>query len=485
MAAGRPGQQVMMMTQLICYRAQIAPSNVVVNPEPAWVAKRPRAGFPSIPPDSLQEATWSMLAKPVKGIMYHGWGTIYETGHETGYCFTNPQTTERLKELLHGVVAKLGPTLLKLGRADSPVAVLESATTCFMGGPASWGWTAPAITFLQRARLDPRVVYEETILRDGLDGVKVLYAPQCRFLTPDVVAKIQAFQARGGIFVGDEETLTALKPDVVAPLVSFKAPPLSDHTEDVEAMEAAKSGDAKRRVGTVRAKATMLRQAQDLRTALAAKYVPSTDSSSPEIVVYNRRWKNSDYVFAINDKRAFGDYVGPWGITMEKGLPFSGTVTHADPDRSVKAVYELSRGGEVPFTRTAEGAVAVPLKYETNDGRVLFFARQRIASLDVRAFVNGAPRPVSPQQAKVAPCDTIEIELRIQDEKGALVDALLPVEIRVYDAKGRELDGAGFACAEGGVCRLKVRTNLDDALGSYRVICRDLASGLEKPLQIP
>ncbi|MDO5319824.1 MAG: hypothetical protein Q4G65_14450 [bacterium] len=472
MAAGRPGQQVMMMTQLICYRAQIAPSNVVVNPEPAWVAKRPRAGFPSIPPDSLQEATWSMIAKPVKGIMYHGWGTIYETGHETGYCFTNPQTTERLKDLLHGVVARLGPTLMKLGREDSPVAVLESATTCFMGGPASWGWTAPAITFLQRARLDPRVVYEETILRDGLANVKVLYAPQCRFLTPDIVAKIQEFQKRGGILVGDEQTLAALKPDVVAPLVSFKAPPLSDHTEDVEAMEVAKSGDAKRRVGTVRAKATMLRQADDLRTALAAKYRPATDSSSPEIVVYNRRWKTADYVFAINDKRTFGDYVGPWGLTMEKGLPFSGTITHADAEGAVQAVYELSRGGEIPFSRAADGAVRVPLAYETNDGRVLFFARQRIASLEVRA-----PK-------KVVRGEVFEVELRVLDGAGMPIDALLPVEIRVEAADGRELDGAGFACAEGGVCRLKVRTNLDDAPGAYRVLCRDLASGLQKSQKV-
>ncbi len=472
MAAGRPGQQVMMMTQLICYRSQIAPSNVVVNPAPAWVAKRPRAGFPSIPPDSLQEATWSMLAKPVKGIMYHGWGTIYETGSETGYCFTNPQTTERLKELLHGVVAQLGPTLLKLGREDSPVAVLESATTCFMGGPASWGWTAPAITFLQRARLDPRVVYEETILRDGFGNAKVLYAPQCRFLTPDVVAKIRAFQAQGGVLIGDEEMMSALKPDILAPLVSFKAPPLSDHTEDVEAMEAAKSGDAKRRVGTVRAKQTMLRQAEELRAALAAKYVPATDSSSAEIVVYNRRWRETDYVFAINDRRTFGDYVGPWGMTMEKGLPFAGTVTCADPTRAVAAVYELSRGGAVPFTRDAAGTIRVPLKYETNDGRVLLFARQKIVTLDVRApkrIVRGQP---------------FEVELRVLDAKGLPIAALLPVEIRVTNAAGRELDGAGYACAENGVCRLKMFANLDDAPGAYRITCRDRASGLTKTVTV-
>ncbi|MCQ2394793.1 MAG: hypothetical protein MJ249_10940 [Kiritimatiellae bacterium] len=472
MAAGRPGQQVMMMTQLICYRAQIAPSNVVVKPVPQWVTKRPRAGFPSIPPDSLQEATWSMIAKPVKGIMYHGWGTIFETGSETGYCFTNPETTERLRELLTGVVARLGPMLLDLGRAESPVAILESATTCFMGGPASWGWSAPAVTFLQRARLDPRVVYEETILRDGLEGVKVLYAPQCRFLTPDVIAKIQAFQQKGGILVGDAETLAALTPNLRAPLVSFRPPPASDQTEDIEAMEAAKSGDGKRRAGTVRMKRTMLSQADDLRAALAPHYRPATDSSSGEIVTYNRRWQDVDYVFAINDKRTFGDYVGPWGMTMEKGLPFAGEVTHADPARRVKAVYELSRGGEVAFTRSTDGTVKVPVSYETNDGRLFLFSPQKIASLAVNA-----PKTVACGAA-------FEVELRVLDEAGKPVAALLPVDVRVTTAEGRALDGVGYASAPGGVCRLRVQTNIDDAPGAYRLVCRELASGCTQTVTV-
>ena len=66
----------------------------------------------------------------------------------------------------------------------------------------------------------------------------------------------------------------------------------------------------------------------------------------------------------------------------------------------------------------------------------------------------------------------------VRDAAGGPVQALLPVEIRVYDAAGRELDGAGYACATDGVCRLAVRTNLNDTPGEYRLVCRDRASGL-------
>lgn len=464
MAAGSKGQKPAIMTQLICYRSQIAPMNKKVSPEPDWVRRRPLADFPSIPPDSLQEATWSMIAKPVQAIMYHGWGTIAETGRDKGYVFTNPESSNRLERILKETVAPLGPTLKRLGRKASPVAVLESFTTCVLGGPASWGWKAPSIMFMQRARLDPRVVYEDTILRDGLDDVKVLYAPQCVFLTKPVVDRIREFQRRGGTLVADEQLMSALKADVTVPLISFEPPPESDHTEEVDAMEAAREGDAKTRRGTMRARATMLRQAETLRRDIASRYVPEADSSSPEIVVYSRSWNDVRYLFAINDHRTFGDYVGPWGLTMEKGLPFAGSVTLAD-NGATAAVYELSRGGEVKFTR-ADGRISVPVRYDTNDGRIFAFLKERIASVKVDA------------PSKVRPGDTLRVKFSVLDGKGRPVDALLPGEIRLFDAAGRELDGAGWTCLQGGTCTIDILTNVDDAYGDYRLVCRDRASGL-------
>ena len=464
MAAGRPGQHPMIMTQLICYRARIAPSNVVVSPLPAWVQKRPRAGFPTIPADALQEAVWSMIAKPVKGIMFHGWGTIAETGSETGYTYTSPESAERLRQLLNGLVAPLGPTLKNLGRDEPDVAVLESFATAAMGGPASWGWLSPAITFCQRARLDPRVVYEETILRDGFGRTKILYAPQCQFLSAPVVEKIKAFQKSGGILVADEKLLPALKADVVVPVMAYKTPPKSDHAEDVDAATKTMVNTAARRF-TEEQKAWMLGETEKLRAALAEKcaYASKADSSSPDIVTYSRAWRGTPYVFAINDKRTFGDYVGQWGLTMEKGLPFAGEVTLADPEGKIGAVYELSRGGEVKFERRADGHVVVPVSYDTNDGRLLLFLSRKIVAVEADV---------------VAAKNALAITMTVRDAAGKPVSALLPVEIRVYDAAGRELDGAGYACAKDGVCKLAVHTNLNDAPGAYRIVCRDRASGI-------
>ena len=131
----------------------------------------------------------------------------------------------------------------------------------------------------------------------------------------------------------------------------------------------------------------------------------------------------------------------------------------------MKAVYELSRGGEVPFSR-AGGRIRVPVKYSTNDGRLFAFLKERIASVKV-----DAPRSVHPGKP-------VRVTFAAVGQDGRPVDALLPAEIRIYDAAGRELDGAGWVCLQGGVCTVDVLTNIDDADGDYRVVCRDRASGL-------
>jgi hypothetical protein len=296
------------------------------------------------------------------------------------------------------------------------------------------------------------------------------------FLSAPVVEKIREFQKAGGILVADEKLLPALKADVVVPVVaqSDSLAPASDHTDEVDAATKTRVNSAARRF-TEKLKSDMVDNAESLRRALMERraYAPKADSSSAEIVVYSRQWRDTPYVFAINDKRTFGDYVGQWGCTMDKGLPYEGAVYLSDPGKKTGAVYELSRGGEVPFSRDANGRVSVPLAFDTTDGRLLVFLERKIAAVDLKV-----------SRAAVAPGGEIAVRMTVRDESGALVPARLPVEVRIYDAAGRELDGAGYACAVDGVCELGVATNLNDPPGGYRVVCRDRASGLSRTARV-
>ena len=467
MADGRRGQLPMIMTQLICYRAQLAPKSVRVAPLPEWMKRIPEATFPTIPADALQEALWSMIAKPVKGVMFYGWGNIYDTG-STRYAYTSPDTARTLRHLLKNVVAPLGPTLKHLGRETPQVAVLESFTSAALGGPGSWGWRSPAITFMQCAGLDPRVIYEDTIARDGFGPTKLLYAPDCMFLSASTVKAVREFQRNGGILVADGRLLKALEADIEVPIMAYAAPPKTDSDEEMERITGKRVNTAAR-AHTMGQKQKMLEAVGVLRARLSEKcgYRPVADRSNPDIAVYSRAHEGVRYLFAVNDRRTFGDYVGQWGLTMDKGMPCEGTVSLADVADGVGAVYELSRGGEIGFSRSEDSRIVVPLKFDTNDGRMLVFLPRRIADVEVETSKD------------VCAGEDIHVTMRIKDESGSNVPALLPVEIRISDASGRELDGAGYACASNGVCRLSVKTNINDPRGGYSVVCRDRASGIE------
>ena len=470
MAEGCPGQQVITSTQLIIYRRSAAPvKQKDVRPAPAWLSKFPNVDFLAIPPDVLKETTWTMLAKPSFAVTFYGAGCVDKpqegvyTG-KGGYRATCPGLGQTMHDLNWNVIRPLGPALRKIGREQPKVAVLQSFTTCIMGGAHMWGWHEPAVSLLQRARLDPRVVYEEAILRGDLKDVSVLYAPSCEFLTPSVLAKIREFQSAGGVLVADGDLLSALSADITIPVVKFPKVPKIDLPKDVDAAFGKPLVNTRAQEETLKAKRGQLEICGRLRRELAGKFQPRLDSSDPEIVTYARRWRDTDYAFVVNDKRTFGDYIGQWGLVQEKGLPNAGKVTLADADSRVRHVYELSRGGEVAFTHE-DGKVVLPVSFETTDGRLYAFLSQKIAKVEVSS-------------TEIRPGAAFEVTVRVLDEKGEPIHAVLPAELHVYDAAGAELDGAGFIATENGVAKVKMLANLDDAPGGYRLVAKDRASGL-------
>ncbi len=143
-----------------------------------------------------------------------------------------------------------------------------------------------------------------------------------------------------------------------------------------------------------------------------------------------------------------------------------GTVTQADRSSVIGAVYELSSGNRVDFSRR-DGRIVLPVEYQTNDGRLFMFLREPIAAAKAEVA------------ASVRPGESLHVKFSVFGKSGRLVPALLPVDVRLYDSKGREIDGAGYACAVDGVCEMDILTNVDDPSGDYRLVCRDRASGIE------
>lgn len=445
-ASGR-NQRVMKMTQLIWYRSQTAPIGQKVPGELVpWQDQDADAAYITIAPMHLREALWTKLSRPVQGIMYHGWQSLVDTpGNTSAYRFTNADTAPVLKQLIQEVVEPLGPTLLQVGDERSEVAFLESFTSQMFarrgGYGSNMGWSADVWLALQHAHVLCDVMYEETLLKNGLPGRKFLVMPECDVLTRSVVEKIAAWQKKGGKIIADEHLCPALKADVVIP-------------------------STKRVKNAAQDKAAVLALAVDLGAKLkAAGYVQRVAGDNPEIILRTRKFGDAAYVFAINDRREAGTYVGQHGLVLENGVPSSGTISLTGESANV---YDLIRGAQVLPVRTVDGMAGWNVDLGPCDGRLYLVLPKPLMHLKVETS----------ELAKVGNPVTLTVE--ITDTTNRPVNAVVPVRVEVHDASGRSTEGTGFYGAKAGMLKVTLDIASNEEPGVWSITVRELASRMEQ-----
>ncbi|MBK8482584.1 MAG: hypothetical protein IPL40_15700 [Proteobacteria bacterium] len=445
MAEGSSGQGVMKMTQIIWYRSQTAPTLPDrAEDRAAWEQQHPdpeTVRFITIAPDQLREAFWSKISRPVRGIMYHGWGSLVP-GQTGAYTYTQAETRDVLRELIREVVVPLGPTLLQVPAAPSRVALLQSFASQVFAQRGTWGysnsWEADAHLVLQYAQLQPRIVFDQSIVDGALDSVDVLVAPNADVLTRSVYSKIVAFRARGGLLVADEHLCPAL-------------------TADVRLRSVTRSGRADQD------KAALQREAGVLREALKKAVARYADSSNPDVVVHARRYRDADYLFAINDSRTFGDYVGHHGLVMEKGLSATATLRVA---RSGGYVYDLVTHLAQPAS-VADSALQIPASLGPGGGRLLMITPSKIDALTIAA------------PAKVTAGETLTVQVAVVDAAGQPIEAIVPLRVQLLDPQGSPAEFSGYYGAKDGRLSLPLDLARNDPAGSWTLQVQELASGKE------
>lgn len=438
-------QEVMKMTQVIWYRSQTAPENASTSDESSpWVDQDPDAAYITIAPMHLREAFWWKLARPIKGIMYHGWQSLVETDSSSAYRFTNSHTAGELRRLVKKVVEPLGPTLRQVPDAPSDVAFLESFTSQMFARRGTYGWNrswaGDLYHVLMWAQLQPRVLYEESLLADGLDGAKLLVMGDCDVLTESVVKAVTAFQQSGGLVIGDRELCPAIQPDIVVPRYARKGKAAED-------------------------RAALQKLATGLRTDLAGRYDWPLASENPDVVTRRRAEGSSDYLFAVNDRREAGTYVGGYGKVMENGLPSETTVRLR---RASGHVYDLVRRREVEKVRAADGHLEIPLELGPAEGRLLLVTERPVENIAIET-----------SEKEAAPGEEVELSLRITDADGEAIDGVVPVDLRITDPEGVAAEGSGAYGADGGRLDLSLDLAINDRPGLWEIRATEGATGRE------
>ena len=436
-------QQVMKMTQIIWYRGQTAPipkPGVTPPFQAQWEKDQPDAPFITISPAHLREAFWTKIARPIRGIMYHGWHSLVPNDGTGGYRFTHPQTQYELTRLTREVVRPLGPTLLSVPGVKSDVAFLQSfASEMFAGrGTYGWGrsWAGDVYHVMLYAHLQPEIVFDETVMERGLDGFRVLVMCDCDVITETMLKRIKAFQAKGGLIVGDERLTPAIKPDILLPVYSRTGRNDDD-------------------------KAALLAIAAQLRSKLDARYSRRVDTSNPEVIPYRRAYRDADYVFVANDHREYGQYVGQHGIVMENGLPAKAMVS---VERNGGFAYDLVENHAVPV-RQEKGKLTADVQLGPCDGRVFLITSRAIEGVRVQA-------PATVKRGEQVSC-----AIEVTDSAGRAIEAVVPVEVTIRDAEGAVAEFSGYYAAVDGRVKIDLAVAANDVPGAWQVEAKELASG--------
>lgn len=442
MAKGRDNQDVMKMTQIIWYRSQTAPMEQgKAATASRWEDRDPDANYITIAPMHLTEAFWTKIARPVKGIMYHGWESLVPSEGGSTYRFTHPETRNALKAVLGNVIKPLGPTLLQVPAAPADVAFLESFSSSMFAGRGTYGWggswAGDAYHILLYARLQPEIIYDETVLKTGLDAYRVLVLADCDVLQESVVQRIRAFQQRGGIIIGDERLCPAIQPDIA-----------------LQVYERTKQADVD--------KEALVSRARALRDRLGARYLPYVDSSVEDVLPYRRAYGPSDYVFAINDRREFGDYVGQHGLVMENGLPGAAQLTVR---RANGYVYDLVEHRRIS-AQSDGNLVTIPAELEPGGGKLWLITDRPIDRVQIDA------------PTEVHRGETLALSVSVNDDAGAPVQAVIPMQTIIKDPDGKPAEFSGYYGARDGKVSINLSLASNDLPGMWTIEARELASGI-------
>jgi len=442
-------QDVMKMTQIICYRDQIAPYVETYQKRkqtpPAYMARWEReeadAAFPTLPPMMLREAFWTKFSRPIKGIMYHGWQSLVPMESKGAYRYTHPETQHELKRIISEVVEPLGPTMLHVPGIQSDVAYLESFASQMFARRGTWGWghrwIGDVYLATMYAGLQPEMIYDETITQKGLDQYKVLFVIDCDVLTESVAKAIQQFQQSGGIVIGDDHTCPAIKPNII--LTGFL------RTKDAQ-----------------KNKQKLQKVATQIRKMLSGKYARYYDSSSPEVIPYRRSYKNADYLFTVNDNREYGDYIGHHKLVMENGLPSQTILKLNRKGRTY--LYDLVNHRQVKSQKSSDG-LTIPFELQPCDGTVLLAISQSIDHVKITA-----PKSTSRKEE-------VSIAIEVQDLYRKPIEAVVPVELKITDASGRIAEFSGYYAAVDGKVEIKLDIAKNDPPGVWTILAKELASG--------
>jgi hypothetical protein len=395
------------------------------------------------------------------GLLHSASRPVYAVGHwNTGWMTEEPNRDrwEGVKDLYDTLWKPVGPVLTNL-REDAPreVALLVSHTNQlfsvrFRGTwqvePAFAGWHE---AFL-RAGLPVDIIFEESVAEGALSRYKALFIPFGEVISRSAYDGIVKFARQGGRVVADAN-------------LGYNVPGAVALKSTMDHLLWPNWGWYRLRHGngvTADQRIELMWQAVDeIGTTFADERsrVPTPDS--PWLVVNERRWNDTRYIYAVNDRRSAGAAGRKWGTILENGEPLDATITVPGEKETV---YDLVAHRSVPVER-ANGMLNWQSHYEPASARVFALLPTLIASVTLNA----------PEQIERGTSGAVRVG--ILDPQGKPVTGLVPIRLTIRDGQGALSEYSDTFAVKNGAFERTIWIALNDTGGTWTVTVDDLASG--------
>jgi len=212
---------------------------------------------------------------------------------------------------------------------------------------------------------------------------------------------------------------------------------------------------------TLETKVQLQKLGKEIVQVLQDRLPRRVTADNQDLIVRSRGCDRADYIFAVNDKRTFGDYVGQWRLVPEKGEPNSGIVTVHHP---AAAAYDLVKHQPVVLKKQ-DRKCSFQVDLAPGSGKLILLLDRAINSIDLNM----------PERIKQG--EKYTIKLQISDKNRQVIAACLPVEVTLTAANSVKLPGSGYYAAVNGSLIINEIMAPNAPAGKAKISVRCLASG--------
>jgi hypothetical protein len=205
--------------------------------------------------------------------------------------------------------------------------------------------------------------------------------------------------------------------------------------------------------------------AANLRNELDPFFKRDFQTSNMDIVGRMRRFGDTDYLFLINDKRTYGDYVGQYGLVMEKGLDNAGTAWLPGDGY----IYDLIAHKQVPTT-PKDGGLSFDVSFGPGEGKLFMRTKTVITGIGLQA-------PTSAKRDTEIPVSFHVSTMPTAPNKPAPIQAVVPLKLTILDADGEPAEFSGYHAAVNGELKLNLSIPSNEKPGQWTITAENLANG--------